>query len=486
MVDRFANRIFGVCHFDHPVFCVTDPEAIKCITVTDYDHFLDHRPYIHDPDKTEPLFGKCLFMLTGDRWRDMRTTITPAFTGSKIRRMFPMVHDCCTQYMRSLAADAHRPDRPHVVEMKDLTKRYMVDVISSTAFGHQVDSWNERDNITYTTAMSSMHFHSTVSLIKIGMCASVPRLARLLGVRLIRPENVQYYHQLVHGTMAHRERHGIVRPDMIHLLAEARNGFLKYEADNRERTANGGGTCEGFPGETGAEDVHGVQKRFWDEDDVTAQCYLFYFAGAENTSTLLALATQELLENRQVHDRLRAELDEAKANVADEAETISFDALMALPYLDQVVLETLRKWPPCAFIDRKCVKDYVLRLSSGQTVQMRSGDSITILVHAMQHDPEYYADPERFDPDRFSAERRSEIKPFTFLCLGQGPRNCIGWRYAMMAAKSFLYHLLTEFTLDVCAESQIPAQMMPSGLMLKVKGGIRLKLTPRVDADKRE
>lgn len=471
------------------MFCVTDLEAIKRITVTDYDHFLDHRSYIHDPDKTEPLFGKCLVMLTGDRWRDMRTTLTPAFTGSKIRRMFPLVRDCCTRYMRALTADAHRPDHANVVDIKDLTKRYMVDVISSTAFGYQVDSWNERDNITYRTAMSSMHFHSAASLIKLFMFESLPRFARLLGIRLMRPENVQFYHRLVHDTMAHRERHGIVRPDMIHLMAEARQGFLKYEADSRERTANGGGTWDGFPFgadvEAGAEDVHGMQRRFWDEDDVTAQCYLFFFAGAGNTSTLLSFAAQELLENRQLQDRLRAELVEAKANVAD-GESITYDALMALPFLDMVVLETLRKWPSITCLDRKCVKDYALHLSSGQTVQLRTGDSISIPLHAIQNDPEYYADPERFDPDRFNAQRRSEIMPGTFLSLGQGPRNCIGWRYAMMAAKSFLYHLLTEFTLDVCAESQIPAQLMPSGLMLKVKGGIRLQLTPRFDTENRE
>lgn len=477
-----SGSICGAFHFNQPVFCVIDAQAIQSITVTAYEHFLDHKPFVTNSSQVEPLFGNSLPMLTGDRWRDMRTTLTPAFTGSKIRRMYPLVADCCAQYMRALLASAHQPDA-FVVEMKDLTKRYLVDVISSTAFGYQVDSWRDRHNVTYTTAMNSMHYHSSVSLIKIAMCDAMPTLSRLLGIRLTRPEHVQFYHRLVHDTMAYRERHGIVRPDMVHLLAEARRGFLRYEADNRGRRA-GALPLADHDGETGAEDVHGAAKRYWNEDDVTAQCYLFFFAGAENTSTVLSFVAQELLENQLVQMRLRAELDAAKALLAgDHADgvTIPFDTLMTLPYLDAVVLETLRKWPPTAMLDRICVKDYALCLSTGQTVQIRRGDLISIPVHAIHHDAQYYVEPERFDPERFLAERRHTM----FLALGQGPRNCIGWRYAMMTVKTFLYQLLTTFTLDVCAESQIPAQTTASGMMLKVKGGIRIRLTPRVRAGKR-
>lgn len=123
-----------------PVLMVSDPDLIKQITISDFDHFVDHRQYLPHPD-CEPLMGKSLFFLSGDRWRDMRTTLSPAFTGRKIRKMMHLVMECCGHFADVLRLEA-RKSRTHgqayVVEMKDLTTRFANDVIASTAFGIQV------------------------------------------------------------------------------------------------------------------------------------------------------------------------------------------------------------------------------------------------------------------------------------------------------------------------------------------------------------
>lgn len=470
------DSIFGSYHFTEPNFTVTDPAAIRQITVTDYAHFIDHRPFVRDAERTEPIFGKCLFMLNGDRWRDMRTTLTPAFTSSKLRRMLPLVAECCEQYAADLHEDiAGRQSLD--VEAKDLMKRYLIDVIASTAFGYRINSWRQRSNRVYTTARDTMHFHTGWNLVKMTLVGVWPRLCDWLGLRLIRPEHVRFYHDLVHGTMAYRERKGIRRPDMIELLSDARRGFLKYEEDRqRQFLLNGDGEL----GETGSEDVHGQQRRFWDADDVTAQCYVFFYAGAENSSTLLAFVAQELMENQAIQARLRAELDEVRERLPADQQTPSFDVLMSLPYLDAVVMETLRKWPSSIVLDRYCVQDCELRLSTGRTVQMRAGDGITIPVIGIHRDGSYHAEPERFDPERFAlAERREQIAAFTYMPMGVGPRNCIGWRFAMMAVKAWLFRLLTEFELVAGERSQIPARTSAGGLLLRVRGGSWVKLRER-------
>ena len=81
-------------------------------------------------------------------------------------------------------------------------------------------------------------------------------------------------------------------------------------------------------------------------------------------------------------------------------------------------------YPPAVFTDRKCVKTYTLPSEPAYTLQ--PGDGVWIPVHGLHHDPQYFPEPEKFDPERFSEENKDKIKPFTYLPFGSGPRNCIG------------------------------------------------------------
>lgn len=78
------------------------------------------------------------------------------------------------------------------------------------------------------------------------------------------------------------------------------------------------------------------------------------------------------------------------------------------------------------FLTRLCVKPYKLNDGSGQTYQLNKGEGVNIPVVGIHRDPDYYPDPDRFDPERFSVSRKHSIKPFTYLPFGSGPRNCIG------------------------------------------------------------
>lgn len=87
----------------------------------------------------EPLFGNSLFMLKGQKWRDMRSTLSPAFTGSKTRQMFQLVVDCSEETIKVLQSEAvNSGSKPYVPELKDLFSRCTTDVIATSAFGIQV------------------------------------------------------------------------------------------------------------------------------------------------------------------------------------------------------------------------------------------------------------------------------------------------------------------------------------------------------------
>lgn len=89
--------------------------------------------------------------------------------------------------------------------------------------------------------------------------------------------------------------------------------------------------------------------------------------------------------------------------------------------------ETLRKYPVVPFLDRACAKDWKFPDSSGQSnVTLPRGTATYIPVYGIHHDPQYYPDPDRFDPERFTQENMKERHQFTYLPFGGGPRICLG------------------------------------------------------------
>lgn len=99
-----------------------------------------------------------------------------------------------------------------------------------------------------------------------------------------------------------------------------------------------------------------------------------------------------------------------------------------MEYLDCVVSESLRFWTPVLFLDRICTKALTIEDSNGTKVEIQVNDGIFFPINSLHMDPNYFPNPTKFDPDRFSVTNRDSIKPFTYMPFGVGPRNYIGSR----------------------------------------------------------
>ncbi|XP_058837433.1 probable cytochrome P450 9f2 [Topomyia yanbarensis] len=468
------SKIIGFYDLMKPIFMLRDSDLIKRICVKDFDFFTDHTPAMMNssPDGEvggETLFGNSLFALRGQKWRDMRSTLSPAFTGSKMRHMFELVAACA----RSMADFFHseaKAGKTLEYEMKDIFSRLGNDVIGTVAFGIEVNSLKDRENEFYIKGKQMVNFQTFTALIKFLLMRSMPRLMHKLGVDFIDSNLTNYFRKMIVDNIKQREVHGIVRNDMIHMLMEVRKGSLKHIKEEQGLNDAGFATAEeSSVGKTS-------HTRIWTENELIAQCFLFFLAGFDTVSTAMTFLTYELTINPDIQNRLYEEILETNQSLNDTA--LSYEVLQNLKYMDMVVSESLRKWPPNVMSDRFCTKDYKYDDGTGIRFTIEKDQTIWIPTFAIHHDPKYYPNPEKFDPERFNEANRSKIDPGACVPFGVGPRNCIASRLALMEIKLTLYYLLKDFSLKPNEKTQIPLQLAKA-FALKAENGVWVELKLR-------
>uniref|UniRef100_A0A1L8E4C9 Putative cytochrome n=1 Tax=Nyssomyia neivai TaxID=330878 RepID=A0A1L8E4C9_9DIPT len=459
-----TEKFYGLFELKQPTFLIRDPELIKQIGVKDFEYFLNHRGNIDE--NHEPLFGRNLVSLKGQRWRDMRSTLSPAFTGSKMRTMFQLVSECCNDTVNYLEKEV-KDGKPLLTELKDIFTRFTNDVIATSAFGLKVDSLKDKDNEFYNYGKSATDF-SGIKGLKFFLIIQAPKLAKLFNITLFTKEFSAFFRNLVWSTIRHREKENIVRPDMINLLIQARKGKLVHEQEDVDN--------EGFAVVKETNVGKAIHQNNLEEDDLTAQCLIFFLAGFDTSSTCMCFTGHELAANPDVQKTLLAEVDAIKEQLGGKP--LTYEALQNMPYLDMVISESLRYWPPAIATDRQCVKPYNIKVD-GKTLDIQVGEGLMIPIVGLHHDPKYFPNPSRFDPERFSEENKHNIVPFTYLPFGVGPRNCIGSRFALMETKAIIYYILTKFTFEVSEKTQIPLKLAKSGFAIKAENGFWVNLKPR-------
>lgn len=211
---------------------------------------------------------------------------------------------------------------------------------------------------------------------------------------------------------------------------------------------------------------------------MVGQCLVFFLAGFDTISSLMTFMSFELAVNPDIQERLRKEIDDVREELGSKP--LTYEAVQKMKYLDMVVSESLRKWPSAVAIDRLCNKPYTMENSDGSKVHLKPGDGIWLPIHALLHDPEYYPNPEEFDPERFNDSNKGNINPMTYLPFGVGPRNCIGSRFALMEAKCLIFHILSTFTLERSPKTSIPLKLRNEVFnQVKAVEGIWLNLKAR-------
>ncbi|XP_011705829.1 PREDICTED: cytochrome P450 9e2-like, partial [Wasmannia auropunctata] len=325
-------------------------------------------------------------------------------------------------------------------DIKDLLCRYANDTVATCAFGIDVDSFKNPNNEFFVLARKALIFDGIVAL-KFVINRNFPLLANLFKLRMFGPKVENFFKDVVSSTVKVRDEQGIIRPDMIQLMMETRN------KDN------------------GPE---------FNIDEMTAQAFVFFFAGFESVSTAMCFMTHHVGVDPDIQSKLREEIDDVLRQTNGKP---TYEAINCMKYLDAVVNESLRLYPPVPFLDRICVKETKLPPATpdGELVTIKPGDSILFPAFPLHRDAKYYPHPEKFNPDRFF---NSNVDNSVYMPFGIGPRICIGNRFALMKSKIMLFYLLWRCDVEPDVKTRIPMVLQKSFAMLP-DGGFWLKLRAR-------
>ncbi|XP_066966835.1 cytochrome P450 9e2-like [Macrobrachium rosenbergii] len=463
---RYGGSTYaGVYEFHNPILVVGDPYLTKCILVKDFSHFTDRRIQAVMTTERDSVMNHMLTSKRGEEWKSLRSVISPAFSSGKMKSMFHLVcakADALVSFC--LAEAAKKPS----VDMKYNFGRYTVDTLASCAFGIECNSL-VNEEAEFPKKVSEFFTVPRSRLLKFLLYRLAPKVFSMLQIRLNPPE-LDFFKEVVTQTISERKKRGVRRGDFLDLLLDV--GPQEANTDLTEETMglHEEGHCDKESLVKGMAEV--LRKQRLDDNTIVAQCLLFLVAGYDTTASTLAFATFLLAKNPEEQERLRREMRQMKK---DNEGDLPYSGLMEAKFLDACLMETLRLYPPGPRLQRMCTKTYKL---PGTDLIIPVGSIVQCLVWSVHRDPRYWPEPEAFLPDRFMPENKANIKSFTHIPFGMGPRNCIGMRFALMEAKVALAKLVLRADLKLAPGCDEIVLEGGNSAVLRPKNGIDIILTP--------
>ena len=394
------------------VYFLNHPDLIEGVLVRNYQNFLKDRVIRN----SRWFFGDGLLTNEGESWLRQRRLSQPAFHRERIASYAKIMTDHAEQMLASWSdgdiRDIHQ-------EMMQLTLRIVVRALFNV----------EAEEIgTISSAMNILMRNSTgIRMLIPPLFRHLPTPAMIEFRRAIRQLDDTVY-RIIAAHRANQNDSG----DLLSMLMQARDEDGGCMSDKQLR------------------------------DEVLT----FLLAGHETTALALSWTWHLLGQNPGAEARLHEELDRVLAGRAP-----GFGDLRDLAYVERVIKESMRLYPPAWGVARTVVKDFEI---GGYRIP--AGSNVVMSQWVMHRDPRYFPEPEKFDPDRWLSERSQKLPRFAYFPFGGGPRQCIGNSFAMMEATLLLAAIAQRFQFRAVPGD--PIVPVPS-FTLRPKHGIRMTLQAR-------
>jgi cytochrome P450 len=395
------------------------PEANHYVTVSHPENFHWRESSFGD---LIPLLGDGLLTIDDDYHDQVRATMMPAFHREQVAASVEAMIDEATPALEMLRTG-------EIVDIYEWMRRLAMRIAMRALLGLDPDEAGKG-------AAAAEHFERALEFYGIDFALRFLRgpgspWRRMLASRKVLDE-------IVFSEIAHRRQ----SPD------SGRMDVLSLLLDVRDEAG------EGFS-----------------DREVRDQLMTLMFAGHDTSTSTLTFMMYELARRPDVIGKLQEEQDLVLGGEVPDIEKLERE----MPYLDQVLDEVLRLYPPAWIGPRRAVREFEF---NGHTVP--DGAYLNYCSWASHRIPEFFPEPEAFRPERFTRERKAALPRGAYVPFGGGKRICIGKRFGQIEVKLVATMLLQRMRLDLLPGRTMTVRQMPT---LSPKGGLRMRVTPRHHGD---
>ena len=202
--------------------------------------------------------------------------------------------------------------------------------------------------------------------------------------------------------------------------------------------------------------------------DISDHLSTFVFAGHDTSALSVCFALYLVGHYPHVQQRIQQEVDQL--DLAND----TCNWIKNLTYLEQVIHETMRLYPPAPFIGRFTTKaiDY-------DHIRIPDNTDVIVSIYDIHRNVQHWPHPEIFDPDRFAPEVAKNRHPYAFIPFSGGPRNCIGKSQAMLETKSILAHIFKQY--EVLSIQPRDTLRIAANVTIHMKESMSIKFIERRD-----
>ncbi|XP_071785157.1 cytochrome P450 3A24-like [Asterias amurensis] len=441
------GKIYGVFEGARKAIITSDLDMIEEVVVKKFNNFCDRQIFPLRPD----LLSNDLLSLKGDRWKLMRSTVAPTFSNSKMRKMAELVNDRAHLFVTNVQKRVD--EGKGEMEMSKMLGSFAIESGALCGYATKIDTQNQDDTTFIDNANSFFKGFKEIQLpwMLILMFSWMEPVLKWFGFSIHPIPAFNFFRDLIKDIINTRRADPNRKEyvDFLQLMMKAHN-FQDEDTPEEEK-------------------VVVDMKRELTDDEVVAMSIVFFLGNYETTTTTLCFTAYLLATNPEVQERLIAEIDD----VIGDRTKLTYQDVSDLTYLDMVLHESMRVYPPAIEFDRICQSDCVVK-----GVQIPKGVMVEVPVWVVHHDPETWPEPYKFDPDRWVPEKRGKMHPMSWIPFGAGPRKCIGYRFATLEITLVMIRILQKFRIETCQNTEIPPNIGKHGLILPEKG-MTLRFTNR-------
>ena len=419
------GKVFGMYFGLRPVILVADPVLLKDILIKDFGKWTNRGPI---PNQTD-----MLVVMKNEKWKNVRNLMSPAFSAAKLKSMFPVMKACIDLFISECKKKSDYADLDIYEHLQALT----LDIIGSTALALKIKCQENLED--RTLCLLKNFFGETIPIVPL-LSVAFPEFSSIIklfgknvGAPVIQKEIENHLYKIYKERRADENAQG---NDLFQVLIDAGS-----QNDGSDKSLT--------------------------EPEIVANAFMFLFAGFDTTSVSLGYITYCLAKYPDEQNKIVQEIESVIGT-----QNLTYDNINDIPYLDAFINESLRMYPPVPhFVHRVSQCDQKI---GGYSIP--EGTMVNVSVYSLHYDSDFWEDPNKFNPSRFL---NNKVESCHYMPFGEGPRNCIGKRFALVVIKLCLISLLQNFKILPGSEYFDPFPVEVRTIIMYPEKGVHVKLNVR-------